>query len=67
MIWQIIPIEQSLCGLVGKSSIHSGGARGGGKGGQMPPPKIIFCPPPILPPQFLLISVETISRWEPWV
>ena len=22
MIWQIIPIEQSLCGLVGKSSIQ---------------------------------------------
>ena len=40
--------------------MNSGGARGGARGGKCPP-KIIFCPP-ILPPQFLIISVETISR-----
>ena len=47
------------------TSIPSGGAREGARGGKCPP-KITFCPP-ILPPQFLIISVETISRGEPWV
>ena len=46
--------------------MHSVAAQGGGQGEANAPPKIIFCPP-ILPPQFLIISVETISRWEPWV
>ena len=45
----------------------SGGARGGGKGGQMPPQNY-FLPPHFAPPlQFLIISVEIISCWEPWV
>ena len=48
------------------TNIPSGGARGGGQVGANAPPKIIFCPP-ILPPPFLIISVETISRREPWV
>ena len=36
--------------------------QGGGKEGGKCPPKIIFCPPILPPPQFLIISVETISR-----
>ena len=43
--------------------VGSGGARGGQGGGGKCPPKIIFCPPHFAPPpQFLIISVETISR-----
>ena len=40
---------------------------GGARGGQMPSQNYFL--PSILPlsPQFLIISVETISRWEPWV
>ena len=40
---------------------------GGGKRGKCSP-KIIFCPPYFAPPpQFLIISVEIISCWEPWL
>ena len=52
---QSILIESNLEQL--QPVVAPGGARGG-----KCPPQIIFCPPPFCPPpQFLIISVETIS------
>ena len=55
----------ALCGLGLRSHVilpmENPVAAPGGVGGQIPPPQNYFLPP-ILPPQFLIISVETISR-----
>ena len=62
----LIVIKMRLPEFVFKTNSQWRHQGGGGRGGGQMPPQNYFLPPHFAPPQFLIISVETISRWEPW-